>query len=173
LPLYHPRFPDTQVPGVITVIVVPDVDVPMPVPTESTLRTVCAHLDQRRLLTTEVYVIGPAYREVEVNADIVVVNNADLAEVRDAVERTLLEYFHPLHGGEDGLGWPFGRTIFYSQVYQRVFSLAGVSRVERLTIRLDGREAPACENVPIPDAALVFSTAHQVVVSYDFELAAP
>ena len=33
LPLYHPRFPGVEVPGVVTVIVVPDVDSPMPVPT--------------------------------------------------------------------------------------------------------------------------------------------
>src|SRR5262249_9468648 len=57
LPLYHPDFPGIKVPGVITVIVVPDGDGPAPVPSEGTLRTVCAYLDQRRLLTAELYVV--------------------------------------------------------------------------------------------------------------------
>ncbi len=50
------------VPGAVTVIVVPDGDEPAPVPTEGTLRTVCALLDQRRLLTTEVFVVAPRTR---------------------------------------------------------------------------------------------------------------
>ena len=70
LPLFHPSFPDVKsgVPGVITVIVVPDADkkTPMPTPSEGTLRTVCAYLDQRRLLTTELYVIKPVYQRVEI-----------------------------------------------------------------------------------------------------------
>ena len=61
LPLYHPRFPGTKIPGVVTVIVVPDNDQPNPTPSEATIRLVCAYLNQRRLLTTELYVIPPSY----------------------------------------------------------------------------------------------------------------
>ena len=56
LPLFSSDFPGVKVPGVVTVIVVPDADDPTPTPSEGTLRTVCAYLDQRRLLTTELYV---------------------------------------------------------------------------------------------------------------------
>jgi len=53
LPLFHPDFPGARIPGVVSVIVVPDADVPNPTPSEGTLRTVCAYLDERRLITTE------------------------------------------------------------------------------------------------------------------------
>ena len=40
LPLHHPDYPGTVVPGVVTVVVVPDSDDPRPQPSEGTLRTV-------------------------------------------------------------------------------------------------------------------------------------
>ena len=167
IPLRHPDFPDVPVPGAVTVIVVPEGDAPNPLPTEGTLRTVCALLDQRRLLTTEVFVVAPTYRLVEIEVEVVADEDADRAQVQTAIEEALLGYFHPLTGGEEGTGWPFGRTIFYSQVSQRVFSVEGVDRVERLTIKLDNHAQPNCENVPIGADALLYSTAHAVNVTYD------
>ena len=49
--------------------------------------------------------------------------------MKQRVEETLLAYLHPLTGGEDGTGWPFGGTIRYSQMMQRVFSVDGVDNV--------------------------------------------
>src|SRR5205823_3557080 len=102
LPLMHPDFPGVKVPGVVTVIVVPESDAPAPLPSEGTLRMVCAYLEQRRLLTTELYVIKPSYQRVEMRGEVILSDNADPAEVRQGIEETLLTYFHPLKGGEDG-----------------------------------------------------------------------
>ncbi len=168
LPLFHPDFPGVQVPGVVTVIVVPDGTAPNPLPSEGTIRSVCAYLNKVRLLTTELYVVPPTYQKVHVSAEIIADDNADLAAVKVAVEAALLEYFHPLRGGEDGLGWPFGGDIFYSKVYGRV-SVPGVERIERLTIELDGDEVPECTNVSIGSGVLVYSTDHDVSVTYSFD----
>lgn len=166
LPLRHPDFPEAAVPGVVTVIVVPDSADPEPRPSEGTLRTVCAHLDQRRLLTTEVYVAPPTYQEVSVAVDLVAEDSADLAAVQRATEQSLLDYFHPLRGGETGLGWPFGGTIQFSRTFHRVLAIAGVSSVNRLTITVDGVEAPECRDVPLRPDALVSSQTHRVTVGY-------
>jgi predicted phage baseplate assembly protein len=169
LPLFHPDFPGVRVPGAVTVIVVPDSDDPTPLPSEGTLRTVCAYLDQRRLLTTELYVIKPAYQRVEIEADVIVSDNADLADVKKRVEQTIRDYFHPLKGGEDGLGWPFGGTIFYSRVSQRIFTITGVESIKSLTIFLDGVETQFCSDVTINEAGLLFSTDPQIQVHYSFD----
>ena len=166
LPLRHPRFPDTEVPGVVSVIVVPDSDEPEPRPSEGTLRTVCAYLDQRRLLTTEVYVAPPSYQRVSIDVDVVADDSADLAAVQRAVEASLLDYFHPLRGGEDGLGWPFGGTVFFSRTFQRVFAVGGVSSVTRLVISVDGEAAPECRDVALRPDALASSLRHEVSVGY-------
>lgn len=168
LPLFHPGFPGVKVPGVVTVIVVPDSDAPNPTPSDGTRRTVCLYLNQRRLLTTEVFVIAPNYRLVEVRVEGTAAGNADLAELAQGIEKALLDYFHPLKGGEDNAGWPFGATIFYSRVYQRVFTVPGVQSIERLLISLDGEEALECANVPIGQSALLYSTQHEVQVNYEF-----
>jgi predicted phage baseplate assembly protein len=169
LPLYHPDFPGVKVPGVVTVIVVPDADGPAPMPSEGTLRTVCAYLDQRRLLTTELYVISPTYQRVEIRAEVVAGDSADLAEVKKGIEQTLLDYLHPLKGGEDGLGWPFGGTIYYSRLSQRILTVPGMQSITSLIILLDGEEMPVCTDVTITEAALLQAAEPQIQVHYSFE----
>jgi predicted phage baseplate assembly protein len=169
LPLYHPGFPDVQVPGVVTVIVVPENDEPNPMPSEGTIQMVCAYLNQRRLLTSELYVIPPRYLKVQIHAELIAANTADLAQVQQAVEAGLVTYFHPLRGGDSGLGWPFGGDIFYSRVCQRIFQTPGVERIERLVIEVDGEEAKECQDVEVPAATMLFSDEHQIQVNYAFE----
>jgi predicted phage baseplate assembly protein len=155
LPLAHPQFPDVKVPGAITVIVVPDADksVAAPMPSDGLLRQVCAYLDSRRLLTTEVYVTAPRYVVVEVDAEIVVTDDADPGAVREAVEAVLGDYFHALRGGDDGKGWPFGGALRYSKIVQRVFGVAGVDSVPRLVLTLDGEERAECRDVELASFA--------------------
>jgi predicted phage baseplate assembly protein len=168
LPLFHPEFPGVQVPGVVSVIVVPDSPDAAPMPSDGMLRTVCAYLNVRRLLTTEVYVIAPTYQKIEITAEVVATDNADLAQVQEGIDTTLHTYFHPLHGGEDGQGWPFGGTIYYSRVYQQVFTVPGVERIEHLIITLDGEATPECSNVAVLEGALLTEGEFTLNVHYNF-----
>jgi predicted phage baseplate assembly protein len=168
LPLSHPDFPGVKVPGVVSVIVVPDGTAPNPTPSEGTLRLVCACLDKARLITTELYVVPPTYRLVQVTTDVIANDRADLAEVKTNIQQALLNYFHPLKGGEDEQGWPFGGDIFYSRVYGRA-TVDGVQSIQRLVISLDGIEAPECRNVPLCDGELAYSLEHIVNVTYAFD----
>jgi predicted phage baseplate assembly protein len=167
LPGFHPDFPDLPLPGVVTVVVVPDVEGDKPMPSDGTLRQVCRYLDDRRLLTTEVFVLKPEYKKVEVRGDLVALNTADAARVHDDVVQALIDYFHPLRGGDNRLGWPFGGAIHYSRVYQRVFSVPGVASIDRLTIVVDDEAHPDCTDVPIGRHALLFSTDHTIAVRQD------
>lgn len=168
LPGFHPDFPNMKLPGTVSVVVVPDADPtnPMPMPADGTLRTVCRYLDERRILTTEVLVLKPSYQKVEVRAELVASDSADAALVHDEVVQALTDYFHPLRGGEDRQGWPFGGTIFYSRVYQRVFGVAGVDSITRLTLVLDDVEQTACTDVAIAPHGLLYSIGHTIVVGY-------
>ncbi len=168
IPLANPAFPGVSVPGSITVVVVPNTPDPAPMPTAATLRTVCAYLNQRRLLTAELYVVPPTYQKVQIQASVIAEDSADLAEVTLAVTNALLKYLHPLTGGDDGLGWPFGGPIYYSALFQQIFSTPGVQRVESAIIKLDGTAYPPCQDVAIKAGALVYSTDHQVQVNYSF-----
>jgi predicted phage baseplate assembly protein len=166
MPLHHPEFPGIAVPGVVTVLVVPDTADPAPVPSEALLRTVCAHLDQRRLLTTELYVTGPAYVDVALRLDVVAAEDADTPALTLAVEDALRAYLHPLTGGADGLGWSFGGTLFFGELYRRAL-LPGAARVPELVITLGGVEQPLCQDVAIPAGALVRLGDVSVAVRYE------
>jgi predicted phage baseplate assembly protein len=168
LPLTHPKFPNAQVPGVVTVIIVPDSDDPNPLPNETTLRIVCAHLNKHRLLTTEVYVAPPTYRKVKIEADIIVRPDADLAVVKRAVQKGLATYFHPLKGGEAGTGWEFGRDVYYSEVYRATLDTKGVDRIKdnQLVIWLDDERQQFCRDVPVNPGELLYSDEHDIRVSY-------
>jgi predicted phage baseplate assembly protein len=168
LPLYDPRFPDIDVPGVVTVIVVPAGDQPNPIPNETTLTTVCAYLDLHRLLTSEVHVVPPHYNLARITVEAVAKPQADVAEVTKLIRTDLSTYLHPLTGGDDGTGWDFGGTVYYSKLYRRIGDINGVDRIEKLVIDLDGAVAPACADVPINAHALVYTLDAQntVLVSY-------
>ena len=167
--LTNPSFPGVQLPGVVTVTVVPNVPGLEPVPNRTTLAAVCAYLNEYRVVTTELYVAPPGYQEVQINAGIVVAPDADLGTVQTGVIAALDTYFHALTGGDDGTGWPFGGTIFYSSVYRVIFAVDGVERVlnNDLAILLDGAAAEPCRDVPIAAGGLLYSGTHTINVSYD------
>jgi predicted phage baseplate assembly protein len=163
LPLNHPDFPGMQVPGVVTVIVVPDVDGATPTPSAGLLRTVCAYLDKRRIISTELYVIAPTYVPVSVSVTVVPQSDADTSEVSQAVEESIATFLSPLKGGAKGDGWPFGGTIFYGDLYRAALA-ANVQRVQSLTVTLDGEDYSACSDVPIPAGTLLNVTGVTVTI---------
>lgn len=179
LPLYHPDYPGIDVPGVVTVMVVPDIDSDAPVPSEGTVQTVCAYLNQRRLLTSELYVMGPGYRTVVVRAQLVADDSADLAELKSQALDSLQLYFHPILGGEasdpgkavddperSGGGWPFGGDIYYSLLYRRLL-FRGIKRIISLEIEVDGDVYPECRDVLIGVGILLSSGEHEIDVQYE------
>jgi len=180
--LYHPSFPDIEVPGVVTVIVIPHrshndeedlneqqlIDDRRPSPGEITLQRVCSYLDERRLLTSEVYVTGPTYRRVDIEGLVIANDDADLAAVFTSVETELLRFLDPLTGGRDGNGWPMGGPIFYSEVLQRIAAADGVKRVADLSILVDRKRQPHCTDVKIGKHEIVYSISHgNITVQYE------
>jgi predicted phage baseplate assembly protein len=167
LPLVHPRFPGTSIPGVVTVVVIPDSEAQRPFPSEETINVVCAYLSNHRLLTTEVYVVGPTYRKISIEADVVARPEADLAQVKREVEQRLLDYFHPLRGGEAGTGWEFGLNIVYSDIYRQILQIAGVDRIQgTLRVWLDDVPQSPYLDVALQPGELLYSEGHQIRMSY-------
>ncbi len=169
LPLMHPQFPNQPIPGVVTVIVIPDSDAPNPMPGQGTLAIVCSYLNQHRLLTTELYVVPPTYRKVRIQASVVALPQADLSEVQKSIVDKLTQYFHPLTGGDDQQGWPFGQSIYFSKIYRVVLDIAGVDRFQdQPVIYLDDQPQPLCTDVPIGISELLYSGQHDIQVGYIF-----
>ena len=46
------------------------------------------------------------------------------------ISKALSKFFDPLHGGPEGTGWPLGRPVYASEVYEVVEGVAAVDHVE-------------------------------------------
>jgi hypothetical protein len=89
-------------------------------------------------------------------------------QVAEALQKMLLNYFHPLRGGANGTGWDFGASISFAETYRRILNTPGVARLEAgaVTTYVDGQPQPACTDVLVNDDELVFSRTHKIIVSY-------
>jgi hypothetical protein len=130
-------FPDE---AVIDVTVLPAAPAdPTPVPSSELLSRVFALLDGRRLITTRVAVLAPAYRAVVVEAEVVAAAGpVDPAALRRRAEDAIRGFLDPLAGGVEGAGWPFGRALFRSELFRVLEGVSGVDHVTALRLGADG-----------------------------------
>jgi hypothetical protein len=171
IPLYAPGlrgYPQVQAPASVSVVVVPYSTSLRPFPSEGFVRTVCRHLDHHRLLTTRVYVIGPEYVGVGVNATVRLHAEFGQTETLARIQKSLDDFLRPLPAEDnpEGSGWPFGRTVFRSEIYQLLESVEGVDCVEKVTLTATGvgvaRSAEG--NILIPPQSLVYPGAHSIEI---------
>jgi hypothetical protein len=173
IPLYRPGladYPTQQSPASVTVVVVPYSPAVKPVPSSAFLRTVCRHLDRHRLVTTRVYVTAPEYVSVSVQASVSVRPGYDGTDVRDRAIIKLNAFLRPLPPDDDpvGEGWPFGRTVFKSEVYETIEGVEGVDCVEKVTLTASGVGAgrDAQGNITIQPQSLVYPGEHRIEVMF-------
>jgi hypothetical protein len=137
-------------PGHLSILIVPDraaTDAAgsPPAPSPELRQALWTWLEPRRLLGVRHHVAGPDYVAVSVTARLVLRNDyappqtaqsgvltdqtiADQAG-RDAIA-TIERHFDALNGGADGTGWPFGRNVYLSELYQLLDGLTGVDYVD-------------------------------------------
>lgn len=171
IPLHSPGlrgYPRVQSPASVSVVVVPYGPALRPFPCGGFLRTVCRHLERHRLLTTRVHVIGPEYVGVGVRATVKLFAEFGQAETLARVRKSLDDFLRPLPADDDpaGEGWPFGRTVFRSEIYRLIESVEGVDCVEKVTLAAAGvgvaRSAEG--NIIIPPQSLVYPGEHGIEI---------
>jgi len=162
---YHPGYPCVEFPGSVTVVVVPYARKgdATPMPGNGFLKTVFDHLDTHRLITTDLHVIKPEYISISVKCSI----KRSQKEVEKRVIDRINRFLDPLSGGEEGnygdkgKGWPFGRAVYPSEIYQIIDEVEGVDYVTRVTIAAGGGRDSG-EPVKIPEYGLVYPGEHQI-----------
>jgi predicted phage baseplate assembly protein len=97
---FHPDYPDVEVPGVVTVVIVPEADDPAPRPSQALLETVCRYLETRRILGTELHLIEPQYIKITVEARVQVEPYASTDEVRINIIQAINAELDPLGRGK-------------------------------------------------------------------------
>jgi predicted phage baseplate assembly protein len=138
LPRFKPQQRRQNVAGVVSVLVLPAQtrqSAPNPRPDRPTLERVYAHLEARRPLGTELYVIGCEYKPLGVSVGIEIADGFERDRVLLAVRSTLQQFLSPLApGGAAGTGWMLGRSVQERELGVVVARVTGVSEVIGLNL---------------------------------------
>ncbi len=140
-------------------------------PSVGTLERISSSLDQQRLVGTRLLVQPPDYVWLTAVVSLKSRPRFDPSEVRTEVLRALYRLYHPLYGGPDGTGWPFGRSVQAHEVHAALARISGVDMAREVKVQLfpaepyTGQRGAAVQRLDLPETALVYSYEHQVRVS--------
>jgi hypothetical protein len=152
------------------------------------LAAVQQQLQRHRLLGDDLRVVGPLYIEVRVTARLRLVRRADpaavIARAREALDRFLAGELQP-SDRRDASGklpaaasaspspcptrWPFGRSVFPSEIYAVLDDVAGVDSAAGVVLRAwNGATAiqplEPSRAIPVPPTGLVFAGPHDLTI---------
>lgn len=100
-------------------------------------------LDGRRLLTTRHHVVEASYVPIALTARLRLRNSTATLPVQQEAVRIVRAFFDPLTGGPDRTGWPFGRNVYLSEIYQQLLdALPSVEYVEDVQLATPSFSAP-------------------------------
>ena len=164
-------------PGAVTLMVIPKYDTRFPdtpEPDATFLNAICHYLDPRRLVTTELFLHGPAYVPLWISVGINVIggtpwNTTDetvsIAQVQEAVNRALLDYLSPLpplaeragcasqHVGDTTVhrhadrGWQLNKAVVDRELMAVASRVTGVLSVNE--VPLLGANGVVADEIPI------------------------
>jgi hypothetical protein len=141
---------DVAAPGHLSIVIVPEPapdGADLPVASPELCAAVLEWLEPRRLLGVRHHVVPPVYVPVTSTARLVIrddyapatvarsgvlTDEAIAEEVGRQGAAALAAYLHPVTGGADGTGWPFGRDVHASEIYAVLDRLPGVDFVDGL-----------------------------------------
>jgi hypothetical protein len=138
MPRFKPRDRRFNVPGVVSVMALPDAPLapaPNPRPDRPFIEGLHNYLSQRTPLSTELYVIGCEYVALGLSVAVTLregfARDKVLLDVRESLRRLLW----PLApGGMDQTGWPLGRAVKSRELEVEVSRVAGVDELRGINL---------------------------------------
>lgn len=147
LPAYHAEKSqspgDDAGAGVVTLMLIPRHDPTQPdapKPDPAFLDAVCAYLDPRRIVTTEVLLRGPAYVPIWISVAIGVTPGASVAVTQQAVRQALTTFLSPFD-------WPLHKPVIDRELIAVISRAPNVQLVNGLQIALN--TGPALPSIPM------------------------
>jgi hypothetical protein len=158
IPAYVPALASNEpgdAAGAVTLMLIPRYDPKQPdapLPDRLFLDAVCNYLEPRRLITTEVYLRGPAYKDIWITVGINVLAGVAPAPVREAVKAALLQFLAPLPASPSALleaqtalltapqyadtqrGWPLRKPVTDRELLAVASRVPGVMLVNDVKI---------------------------------------
>lgn len=161
----HPLFPGRRIPGVTGVFVVPpDRGEGEPTADQQTLQAVARYLSGSVApLGAEIVAAAAKYHRVRVEARVVLDAASNAGAVISQLLATIDGYLHPITGGDDGQGWPFGAPLRWQSLERRMLAVGGVRGLSRLNLVVDGNRLASCTDYRTPEHELLWPVTHEIV----------
>ncbi|AOY79957.1 MAG: hypothetical protein F6K63_30720 [Moorea sp. SIO1G6] len=121
-------------PGHVSIVIIPDRDDSEnspPQPSSLLINEVKNHLEERRLIGTAIHVVVPRYITISVRLTIHLNREAEIAPSEEKINNALENFFDPLPNPDNPQGWPFGRNVYVSELYQLLDELESVDYVTK------------------------------------------
>jgi predicted phage baseplate assembly protein len=138
LPRFMPRQRRFNVPGVVSVMVLPrkeEINAPNPRPDQPMIARIHEYLAARRPLATELYVIGCEYIPVAAGIGITVRAGSGEEQVGHDVRQALMRHLWSLSPhGPQGEGWPLGRSVGDRELEVVAAQVKGVATVSGVNL---------------------------------------
>jgi hypothetical protein len=127
-------------PGVARVVVIPhpegagdDENFASMLPGDPVFDEVVEFLDERRAVGVRLVVEPPEYQGVRVVATVTRTDGDEPTEaVHARAAAAIRTYLHPVRGGRDGRGWPFGRPVVAGELFGVLLDVPGVDLVDEV-----------------------------------------
>lgn len=121
-------------PAHVSLVIVPVSNENYPQPSAALCQTIQAFFAPRRLLTTRQHVVGPSYVPVTITASLALRADAPPPQALADARAALLAFCHPLTGGTEGQGWPFGGALYRSEIYAVLEQVALINYIEEVQL---------------------------------------
>lgn len=178
LPRFLPQQRRHNVAGVVSVMVLPFKQVteaPNPRPDQPFIEKVFSHLDTRRPLATELYVIGCEYVQLGLSVGVSINDGFAYDQVINDIRQALKLYLWSLPpDGPNARGWPLGKAVGDRELEVVVARVDGVSGVDGLNLfRRENNNwamitrSQACESIELSLESWQLPELLAVVVSTD------
>jgi predicted phage baseplate assembly protein len=149
----------------VTVVVIPYSFEEKPVPGDRFKQIVCRYLDLHRLVTTAIEISEPDYVRVSVTAAVKVKAGYDPDQMKTRIHDALDGFLSPLKRESSDNEWPFGRTVYGSEVNEVLEDVDGVDCVDSLFLSASGGTFKKKEgNIEIGPLSLVYPGTHEIEV---------
>ena len=166
---------ETDTPGKVILVIVPDVSERRPMPSEELINRVEAEMEERVPAAvvagdrSNLTIRGPDYVGASVTATVTSAGTRSATTVTDRATTELTEFAHPLTGGPESSGWEIGTLPEPSVFAARLEKLDAVGHVKDLavTYREGDRQltVPLGEDPPqVSPDILVYSGRHTITV---------
>ena len=168
LPLTTPDHPGVEIPGAVTVVIVPSSNDKPPQPSSDLVRSVCNYLDHFRLIGTELFVRGPAYQSIAVEASVLARPYAAFDEVSRNVVKAIDDYLDPLKGRLN-----FGDEVYPTNLLAQILRVENVVAVSDFKVIVNNVPLPAedlSRPIRVPPEGLCYGGDHAITVGPEVSL---